>query len=93
MGKLTVKEAEELRDKGILSNKAVAEMQKSGLVGTRRRGVRRYMKTADGKWVCPQLYFQGLNNSDYSKRMVEFREKFNALLQEYTTDRSTSSNK
>ena len=93
MGKLTVKEAEELRDKGILSNKAVTEMQKSGLVGTRKRGVRRYMKTADGKWVCPQLYFQGLNNSDYSKRMVEFREKFNTLLKEYTTERSTSSNK
>jgi len=93
MGKLTVKEAEELRDKGILSNKAVVEMQKSGLVGTRRRGVRKYMKTADGKWVCPQLYFQGLNNSDYSKRMVEFREKFNELLNEYTTERSTSSNK
>jgi hypothetical protein len=89
MGKLTVKEAEELKEKGILSNKAVAEMQKSGLVGTRKRGVRKYMKTANGSWVCPQLYFQGLNNSEYSKRMVEFRDEFNTLLSKYTTERST----
>ena len=89
MGKLTVKEAEELKKKGILSNRAVTEMQKSGLVGTRKRGVRKYMKTADGDWVCPQLYFQGLNNSKYSKRMVEFRDEFNALLSKYTTERPT----
>ena len=89
MGKLTVKEAEELKEKGILSKRAVAEMQKSGLVGTRKRGVRKYMKTANGNWVCPQLYFQGLNNSEYSKRMVEFRDEFNTLLKKYTTERST----
>ena len=93
MGKLTVKEAEELKKKGILSNKAVVEMQKSGLVGTRKRGVRKFMKTADGKWVVPQLYFQGLNKSEYSKRMVEFREEFNTLLTKYTTERSTSNRK
>ena len=90
MGKITVSEAEQLRKDGVLSNDAIAEMQKSGLVGIRKRGTRRYMKTANGKWVCPQLYFQGLNNSDYSKKMTEFREKFNALLVEYTTERSVT---
>ena len=93
MGKITVSEAEQLRKDGVLSDAAIAEMQKSGLVGIRKRGTRRYMKTADGKWVCPQLYFQGLNNSDYSKKMTEFREKFNALLVEYTTKRSVPQNK
>ena len=93
MGKITVSEAEQLKKDGVLSDSAIAEMQKSGLVGIRKRNTRRYMKTADGKWVCPQLYFQGLNNSDYSKKMTEFREKFNSLLVEYTTERSVSQNK
>ena len=48
------------------------------------------MKTAEGKWVCPQLYFQGLNGQSYSKKMTEFRAKFNNLLKEYTTVLSTS---
>jgi hypothetical protein len=88
MGKLTVAEAEQLAEQGVLSNKAIKEMQDSGLVSTRKRNTRRYMKTANGTWVCPQLYFQGLNGNDYSKKMVEFRDKFNALVTEYATQRN-----
>ena len=91
MGKLTVAEAEQLRKEGVLSDIAIKEMQDSGLVSSRKRNTRRYMKTANGTWVCPQLYFQGLNGNDYSKKMTEFREKFNALLNEYTTVRKTIS--
>ena len=89
MGKLTVAEAEQLRKEGVLSDMAIKEMQDSGLVSSRKRNTRRYMKTANGTWVCPQLYFQGLNGNDYSKKMTEFREKFNSLLNEYTTVRKT----
>lgn len=88
MGKLTVAEAEQLEKQGVLSNKAIKEMQDSGLVSTRKRNTRRYMKTANGTWVCPQLYFQGLNGKDYSKKMVEFRDKFNTLVTEYATERN-----
>jgi hypothetical protein len=90
MGKLTVAEAEQLEKEGVLTSKAIKEMQDSGLVSTRKRNTRRYMKTADGNWVCPQLYFQGLNGSDYSKKMIEFRNRFNNLLNEYTTVRKTN---
>ena len=90
MGKLTVTEAEKLQKEGVLSSKAIVEMQKSGLIGTRKRGTRRYMKTAQGKWVCPQLYFQGLDGQTYSKKMTEFRTKFNNLLKDYATIMSTS---
>lgn len=90
MGKLTVAEAEQLEEQGVLSKVAIKEMQDSGLVSTRKRNTRKYMKTANGTWVCPQLYFQGLNGKDYSKKMVEFREKFNALLTEYSTERKTT---
>jgi|TARA_R100000501_G_C2595900_1_gene94449 hypothetical protein len=85
MGKLTVAEAEQLEKEGVLSSKAIKEMQNSGLVSSRKRNTRRYMKTANGSWVCPQLYFQGLKGAEYSKKMVEFREKFNTLVQKYTT--------
>jgi len=88
MGKITVAEAEELADQGILTHKAIKEMQDSGLVSIRKRNTRRYMKTANGTWVCPQLYFQGLNGKDYSKKMAEFRDKFNTLVTEYTTERN-----
>ena len=77
MGKLTVAEAEQLEKEGVLTSKAIKEMQDSGLVSTRKRNTRRYMKTAEGNWVCPQLYFQGLKGSEYSKKMVEFRNRFN----------------
>jgi len=90
MGKLTIAEAEQLEKEGVLSQKAIKEMQDSGLVSTRKRNTRRYMKTADGNWVCPQLYFQGLNGSEYSKKMVEFRNRFNNLLNEYTTVRKSN---
>ena len=72
MGKLTVKEAEDLVEQGILSKKALEEMQSSGLVSSRRHSTRRYMKTSDGKWVTPQLYFQGLGkDGNYSKKMAK----------------------
>jgi len=90
MGKLTVAEAEQLRKEGVLNDKAIKEMQDSGLVSSRKRNTRRYMKTANGTWVCPQLYFQGLNGKDYSKKMVEFRNKFNTLVQQYTIVRNTT---
>ena len=91
MGKLTVAEAEQLKKEGVLTDSTIKEMQDSGLVSSRKRNTRRYMKTANGTWVCPQLYFQGLTGNDYSKRMTEFRDKFNTLLNEYTTIRKTTS--
>ena len=90
MGKLTVNEADTLVKRGVLSNKALKEMQSGGLVSTRRRGTRRYMKTADNKWVTPQLYFQGFSGGKYSNKMNEFKEKFNELIKEYTIERSTT---
>ena len=86
MGKLTVKEAEELVEQGILSKKALEEMQSSGLVSSRRHSTRRYMKTSDGKWVTPQLYFQGLGkDGNYSKKMAALKDEVTAIFEKYTT--------
>tara|TARA_R100001530_G_scaffold92090_1_gene63974 strand:- start:234 stop:512 length:279 start_codon:yes stop_codon:yes gene_type:complete len=86
MGKLTVNEAEQLQKSGVLSKKAVEEMQEKGLVSTRRRGTKRVMKTADGGYVTPQLYFQGLKGNKYSTKMTELKTKFNDLVNEYTIE-------
>ena len=87
MGKLTVNEAEKLQSEGVLSKKAVEEMQEKGLVSTRRRSARRVMKTANGSYVTPQLYFQGLKGGKYSSKMTELKTKFNNLVNEYTTEK------
>jgi len=89
MGKLTVKEIEDLNKSGVLNKKTVKELQESGFASTRRRNTRRYMKTAKGSWVSPQLYFQGRNGAKPSTKMVEFRNDFNKLMDKYTTTKST----
>ena len=54
MGKLTIKEVDDLSAAGILDKKTVTELQTKGLVGTRKRGVKYYMKNGKGK-VYPTL--------------------------------------
>ena len=88
MGKITVKDAEALQDSGILSEAAVTEMQGKGLVSKDRTTVRRFIKTADGKWVEPMLYFRGSKDTTKSKRMVSFLTEYNSLLEKYTTTRN-----
>mgnify|MGYP003109018423 CR=1 FL=1 len=90
MGKLTLSEAETLEKEGIISKTSVSKMQEQGLISKRRRGTKRYMKTANGSWVSPQLYFQGLKGQEYSKKMTEFKNKFNELCQNYTSDKSNN---
>ena len=88
MGKLSVNQVETLRDKGVLSDKLHKEMQKEGLVSTRTRNTAKYMKTRSGKWVAPELLFRGCKGSEDSKKMTEFRTKFNNLVHEYCTTKS-----
>lgn len=88
MGRLSVNDVEALQSKGILNTKTVKEMQDEGLVSTRSRNTARYMKTADGKWVSPQLYFQGKKGSEASKKMVAFRADFNTLVTKYCTTKT-----
>ena len=90
MGKLTMTEAETLKKEGVLSSKSVTEMQNQGLISKAKRGTKRYMTTATGSYVSPQLYFQGLKGQEYSKKMTELKEKVNKLFHDYTTDKNTN---
>ena len=85
MGRLTIKEVDDLKEAGVLDNKAVKELESKNLVGTRTRGAKYYFKNGKGK-VHPQLYFKGLGKkSKPSKEMVTFRQEFNKLLDKYAT--------
>ena len=83
MGKLKIKEVDELSAAGILDKKTVNELQTKGLVGTRKRGIKYYLKNGNGK-VYPTLYFSGLGKkSKPTKDMTSFRDEFNKLLTKY----------
>lgn len=85
MGKLTIAEVEELNKTGVLSDASVKEMQDKGLVSSRTRNEKRVVKTANGTFVTPQFYFQGLNGNKYSKPMTELKDKVAKLINKYTT--------
>ena len=85
MGKLTVAEAQALQKEGVLTKASLQEMQDKGLVSSRTRNEKRVVKTANGTFVTPQFYFQGLDGNGYSKKMTELREKVTNLISEYTT--------
>jgi len=90
MGKLTVRETEELQSAGILKESTVKKMQEKGLVSFRRRSNKRYMKTSNGRNVSPQLYFQGIGKDKYSKKMTELKNEFNKLVNTYATEQKTN---
>ena len=74
MGSLSVNQAESLIKKGILKKDTVENLQKEGVVSKRRRNTRRYVKTKQGNFVSPQVYFQGLNGDDYSGDMDKIKK-------------------
>ena len=79
-----------MQKSGILSEAAVNEMHEKGLVSKKRDdAIRRFIKTADGKWVEPMLYFRGSKNTTKSENMKFFINDFNVLLEKYTTIRDT----
>jgi hypothetical protein len=85
MGKISQKDTQDLVESGILSKKALSEMTDKGLVAKNKNAVRRFMKTADGKFVEPSLYFRGAKGTKPSKKMTEFTTEYQKLLEQYTT--------
>ena len=85
MGKLTANDLETLQSAGIVDAKTAKGIKEKGLASERRHSVRKYMKTKDGKWVTPTLYWRGGSDTTSSKKMHEFKTKFTKLVDEYAT--------
>ena len=87
MGKLTSSDLDALQKAGIVDNKTAEGIKSKGLASVRRRTNKRYMRTSDGKWVSPTLYWRGAKDTKPSKKMEEFNHKFNKLMLEFTSER------
>tara|TARA_R100000479_G_C6195410_1_gene132726 strand:+ start:189 stop:455 length:267 start_codon:yes stop_codon:yes gene_type:complete len=81
---------EKLKKAGVLSAKATKALEKSGGVSKRNVAPKRFLKTADGVWVIPTLYFRGGKNTKPSKKQTELTNKINTLITKYTTERKTA---
>jgi len=90
MGKLSAKDADKLKKSGILSKKALDEMETKGLVSKGRTSVKRFIKTSEGKFVTPCLYFRGAKNTTPSKKMQNFVSDYEKLVEKYTTTKTTT---
>ena len=66
-------------------NELETAMKEKNLVAKNRTTIKRFMKTADGTWVSPMLYFRGGKNTKQSKKQNELVGKFNKLIEQYTT--------
>ena len=88
MGKLSVADANELLDKGIITEDTLAKMQKDGLVSTRTKSAERYIQSDNGTWVTPIFYFRGLGGSKYTVKMTELRTEINKVMEKYTVSKN-----
>ena len=89
MGILTANDLESLQKAGIVNDKTAKGIRDKGLASNTRRATKRFMKTRDGKWVSPTLYFRGGTDAEPSEKMDEFKKKFNELVNEYTTTKTS----
>ena len=65
-------------------------MENKNLVAKNKSSIRRFMKTADGKFVEPSLYFRGAKGTKKSKKMTEFTTEYQKLLEKYTTTKTNN---
>ena len=87
MGKLSIAQVDALKSKGRIDDEQIATLQDEGLVGTRRRGNKRYLKNGmNGTKVSPTLYFAGFGKGNkYTADMQEIKEGFTKLIRKFTT--------
>ena len=84
MGKLSLADANELLEKGIIKKETLEQMQNDGLVSTRSKSVERYIESSSGVWVTPIFYYRGLGSSKYTSKMTELRAEVNKVISKYT---------
>ena len=87
MGKLSLADANELLEKGIIKKETLEQMQNDGLVSTRSKSVERYIESSNGVWVTPIFYYRGLGGSKYTSEMTELRAEVNKVIDKYTVNK------
>ena len=88
MGKIKRETALKMVEDNQLSQENFDKMEASGQIAKPKGSSERVIRTASNTWVTPQFYFQGLNKSKRSKKMLELKDKVNQLVIEYTVAKS-----
>ena len=81
---------EKLKKAGVLSKKSTDELEKIGGVSKKRSSITRVLKTADGKWVTPTLYYRGGKGTRPSKKQDNLTEQINSLITKNTVERKNA---
>jgi len=85
MGKVKQTDLDRLKENGLLSDSAEEALKKTNWISKKTTTTRRFMKTKNGTFVSPSLYFRGGRGLEASEEMLKFQSEYDKLVNKYTT--------
>ena len=85
MGKIKQSDLDKLKKAGKLSASAEKALKETKSVSKKTTATRRFIKTKNGTFVSPSLYFRGGRGLEPSDDMVKFQLEYDKLVTKYTT--------
>jgi|TARA_R100001163_G_C4882795_1_gene79339 hypothetical protein len=85
MGKIKQSDLDKLKEAGKLSASAEKSLKQTKSVSKKTTSTRRFMKTKNGTFVSPSLYFRGGRGLEPSNDMIKFQTEYEKLVTKYTT--------
>ena len=85
MGKIKQSDIDKLKEAGKLSASAEKSLKQTKSVSKKTTSTRRFMKTKNGTFVSPSLYFRGGRGLEPSNDMIKFQTEYEKLVTKYTT--------
>ena len=85
MGKIKQSDIDKLKEAGKLSASAEKSLKQTKSVSKKTTTTRRFMKTKNGTFVSPSLYFRGGRGLEPSNDMIKFQTEYEKLVTKYTT--------
>ena len=85
MGKIKQSDIDKLKEAGKLSASAEKSLKQTKSVSKKSTTTRRFMKTKNGTFVSPNLYFRGGRGLEPSNDMIKFQTEYDKLVTKYTT--------
>lgn len=85
MGKLKQSDLDRLKEEGLLSESAEKALKQTNSVSKKTTAPKRFIKTKNGTFVSPSLYFRGGRGLEASEEMLKFQSEYDKLVNKYTT--------
>ena len=85
MGKIKQSDLDKLKEAGKLSASAEKALKKTKSVSKKTSTTRRFIKTKNGTYDSPSLYFRGGRGLEPSNEMIKFQAEYDKLVTKYTT--------